>query len=315
MDFHQWTLKHGVSFKSEFEKLKRQSIFIENIRRIEEHNAGDHSYEMEINEFAAMDDEEFYAQYLLPTPQNCSATQSKKHDLQSSNMPKSRDWRTSGIVSPIKNQKRCGSCWAFSTIAAMEAHMVLKYGGSYNLSEQQLVDCAWDFNNFGCNGGLPSQAFEYIRYNPGIMKNKDYPYTAKDGKCVFDKCRAEAFVDDVVNITAYDEVMLQEAVGNIGPVSVAYEVAPDFRFYKSGVYTSNVCRTDPEHVSHAVLAVGYNIPETGLPYWIIKNSWGSKWGMGGYFHMELGKNMCGITVCASYPVVINYSRLNDRQEC
>jgi cathepsin H len=55
-------------------------------------------------------------------------------------------------------------------------------------------------------------------------------------------------------------------------------------------------------VNHAVLAVGYGV-ENGIPYWLIKNSWGADWGADGYFKMELAKNMCGIATCASYPIV------------
>jgi C1A family cysteine protease len=83
----------------------------------------------------------------------------------------------------VKNQGHCGSCWTFSTVGMMEALHVIKTGKMLLFSEQQLVDCAQDFNNHGCNGGLPSQAFEYIRYNGGLSKMEDYPYVCGDGTC------------------------------------------------------------------------------------------------------------------------------------
>lgn len=92
-------------------------------------------------------------------------------------------------------------------------------------------------------------------------------------------------------------------MGLVRPVSVAFEVIQDFRFYKDGVFTSTTCGQGPTDVNHAVLAVGYGVSEEGTPYWIIKNSWGNSWGDGGYFKMEMGKNMCGVATCASYPVV------------
>ncbi|KAG1334317.1 hypothetical protein COCNU_03G004360 [Cocos nucifera] len=89
---------------------------------------------------------------------------------------------------------------------------------------------------------------------------------------------------------AEDELL--HAVGLVRPVSVAFEVVSGFRFYKGGVYTSDTCGRTQMDVNHAVLAVGYGV-ENGVPYWLIKNSWGEEWGVDGYFKMELGKNMCG----------------------
>jgi cathepsin H len=88
------------------------------------------------------------------------------------------------MVSPVKNQGNCGSCWSFSTVGALESHWnILGKGKNITFSEQQLVDCAAAFDNHGCDGGLPSHAFEYIRYNGGIESDKTYAYTARTGKC------------------------------------------------------------------------------------------------------------------------------------
>uniref|UniRef100_A0A8D2MQP8 Cathepsin H n=1 Tax=Zonotrichia albicollis TaxID=44394 RepID=A0A8D2MQP8_ZONAL len=168
-------------------------------------------------------------------------------------------------------------------------------------AEQQLVDCAQAFNNHGCSGGLPSQAFEYILYNKGLMGEDSYPYRAKNGTCKFQPEKAIAFVKDVINITQYDEDGMVEAVGKHNPVSFAFEVTSDFMHYRKGVYSNPRCEHTPDKVNHAVLAVGYG-EEDGTPYWIVKNSWGRLWGMQGYFLIERGKNMCGLAACASYPV-------------
>ncbi|MBF6271732.1 hypothetical protein IU460_29175, partial [Nocardia farcinica] len=109
-------------------------------------------------------------------------------------------------------------------------------------------------------------------------------------------------VVESVNITLGAEDELKHAVAFVRPVSVAFEVVGGFRLYKEGVFTTNTCGSTPMDVNHAVLAVGYGV-ENGIPYWLIKNSWGEDWGDNGYFKMEMGKNMCGIATCASYPVV------------
>ncbi|KAK8581852.1 hypothetical protein V6N12_072058 [Hibiscus sabdariffa] len=260
-------------------------------------------------QFADLKWEEF-RKHRLGAPQNCSATKGN-HQLTDVVLPESKDWRESGIVSPVKDQGSCGSCWTFSTTGALEAAYHQAFGKGITLSEQQLVDCAGAFNNFGCNGGLPSQAFEYIKYNGGLDTEEAYPYTEKDGQCKFSSENVGVQVIDSVNITLVSsssvllqgsEVELKHAVGLVRPVSVAFEVIDDFRFYKSGVYFNDTCGSAPLDVNHAVLAVGYGV-ENGVPYWLIKNSWGAEWGDNGYFKMEMGKNMCGVATCASYPVV------------
>ena len=148
-----------------------------------------------------------------------------------------------------------------------------------------MVDCAEAFENHGCYGGLPSQAFEYIHHVGGIERGSDYEYHAKDESCKFDASKTAITVQGSYNITEGDEVALIDAIANMGPVSIAYQVNKDFRNYKNGTFTSDSCGTTTMDVNHAVLAVGYNdAPAEGeLPYYIIKNSWGETWGMGGYF--------------------------------
>ncbi|NWT76142.1 CATH protein, partial [Prunella himalayana] len=242
--------------------------------------------------------------------------------------PDSIDWRKKGnFVTPVKNQGACGSCWTFSTTGCLESAIAIATGKLLSLAEQQLVDCAQAFNNHGCSGGLPSQAFEYILYNRGLMGEDSYPYRAKvpstappcwwsrpgtashssslspqNGTCKFQPEKAIAFVKDVINITQYDEDGMVEAVGKHNPVSFAFEVTSDFMLYRKGVYSNPRCQHTPDKVNHAVLAVGYGQQEDGTAYWIVKNSWGSLWGMQGYFLIERGKNMCGLAACASYPV-------------
>jgi len=243
------------------------------------------------------------------TPQNCSATHvsSGFRADPTKPVPDAIDWRDTIQNWTVKSQGHCGSCWTFSTAGSMEAHHYLKYGLLKNLSEQQLVDCADAFNNHGCNGGLPSQAFEYLKYAGGQDTETAYPYTAVTGKkCLFEPKLAAAKVKSVVNITAYDEEQLYKAVGTEGPVSIAFQVASDFRYYESGVY-NGTCATGPADVNHAVVAVGYGVETYGPggkdknPYFIVRNSWGADWGMDGYFRIARGYNKCGLADCASFP--------------
>ncbi|KAM3625078.1 uncharacterized protein V6R79_006534 [Siganus canaliculatus] len=299
--FKQWMSKHNKVYQAD-EFYQRLHIFTENKRTIDRHNAGNHSFTMDLNQFSDLTFGEFRKLFLLTEPQNCSATKGS-HVSTTGPYPDSVDWRIKGnFVTPVKNQGHCGSCWTFSTTGCLESVTAIATGKLIPLSEQQLIDCAADFNNHGCMGGLPSQAFEYIKYNNGLMTEEDYPYKGHDDSCNFEPALAAAFVLDVVNITIYDEKAMVDAVARLNPVSFAFEVTNDFMHYKDGVYTSTQCKNTADEVNHAVLAVGYGAEENGTPYWIVKNSWGTAWGIDGYFLIERGKNMCGLAACSSYPL-------------
>ena len=155
--------KHGKEYVNDETEMKyRMGVFAENLAAIEESNAVNTFYS-EVNEFADETWEEFSARLLDPQA-DCSATTSEEHEVflgrHHHRYPESRDWRDLGVVSPVKNQGRCGSCWTFSTTGALEAAYALEFGSILSLSEQQLIDCAQAFDNHGCSGGLPSHAFE-----------------------------------------------------------------------------------------------------------------------------------------------------------
>ena len=305
VEFGAWKLAHGKSYGTTAEEAHRQSIWLASRDRVAAHNARDSSWTAGLNAFSDLTWDEFSASRLM-TPQNCSATHTPSwHGAVNTALPNSVDWRKKHALNGIKNQGHCGSCWTFSTTGTLEAHHFLKTGQMRNLSEQQLVDCAGAFNNFGCNGGLPSQAFEYIRYAGGLDTEATYPYTAVTGpKCKKGSYLPGATVAFVYNITAFDEDELLRAVALEGPVSIAFQVAHDFQDYKDGVY-DGTCEQSPSSVNHAVVAVGYGetTKKGNAPYWIVRNSWGTDWGMDGYFQIARGKNKCGLADCASFPLV------------
>jgi cathepsin H len=150
--------------KSEY----RFSVFFNKLKNIVQHNSDkSNTWLKGVNQFSDMTFEEFKNAKLM-APQNCSATHDFKIERKSLDIPTNFDWLNKGVVTPVKDQGDCGSCWTFSTVGAMESHWnILGKGRNVSFS-QQLVDCAGNFNNFGCDGGLPSQAFEYIRYAGGL---------------------------------------------------------------------------------------------------------------------------------------------------
>ncbi|CAN4105025.1 unnamed protein product [Withania somnifera] len=219
-----------------------------------------------------------------------------------SKLPVSVDWRKSGAVTPVKNQKNCGSCWAFSAVAAIEGINKIKTGELVSLSEQQLVDCDVYSDNQGCNGGFMENAFDFIIQNGGITSDKNYPYTGKDQKCNTNKAKQHA-----VTITGYERITpneesLQAAVIK-QPISVAVDASGyGFQLYSGGLYTGYCGHS----LNHGVTLIGYGVVEGGEKYWLVKNSWGANWGEGGYIKIKRGsddnRGTCGIAMQPSCPL-------------
>jgi len=211
------------------------------------------------------------------------------------------DWRTKGAVTPIKDQGQCGSCWSFSATGSLEgAHFIAKTA-LVSLSEQNLVDCSTAEGNEGCNGGLMTQAFDYIKKNKGIDTETSYPYTATGpNACKFKPANIGSTITSYTNIKAGSEADLIAKIA-VGPTSVAIDAShQSFQLYSSGIYYEPACSATA--LDHGVLAVGYGADTTGKAYYIVKNSWGTSWGNVGYIEMSRNRNNnCGIATMATIP--------------
>ncbi|GMH17796.1 hypothetical protein Nepgr_019637 [Nepenthes gracilis] len=303
--FESWLVKQGKNYNALGEKERRFQVFKDNLRFVDEHNSQNRTYRLGLSRFADLTNEEFRSMYLGARPGGRPRVV-KHSDRYASragdSLPERIDWREKGAVAPVKDQGSCGSCWAFSAVAAVEGINKVVTGDLVVLSEQELVDCDTTYNE-GCNGGLMDYAFEFIINNGGIDTEDDYPYKGVDGTCdTYRKNAKVVTIDDYEDVPAYDEVALQKAVAN-QPVSVAIEGGGrEFQLYDSGIFTGS-CGTE---LDHGVVVVGYGT-EKGTDYWIVRNSWGSSWGESGYVRMErnianTATGKCGIAMEASYPI-------------
>jgi len=301
---------YNKTYPSDSEEARRHAIWKNNTVLIMEHNklfhANKTTFRLGMNSNADMTAKEFAARYngFRKKHPNSHGPWRPSHQVDVSDLPASVDWVNKGYVTLIKNQQQCGSCWAFSATGSMEGAHFKATGKLVSLSEQNLVDCSQPEGNMGCDGGLMDQAFNYTVINKGIDTEASYKYTAMDGTCKFNASNVGATIKSWTDVASGSEPDLQKAVATVGPVSVAIDASQyTFQLYSSGIYHDDNCSS--QFLDHGVLAVGYGSAKSGTikDYWLVKNSWGTDWGMKGYIKMSRNNNNnCGIATQASYPV-------------
>ncbi|XP_041664077.1 procathepsin L-like [Cheilinus undulatus] len=303
--WEEWTIKHSKVYDNQTEVIFRRAVWEKNMKSVLRHNqeasAGKHSFEMGLNHLADMTTEEINEKLNgLKLEESLNFRNVSLKELSSLSIPPSVDWRKSGLVSPVQNQGMCGSCWAFSSVGALEGQMKKKTGALVPLSPQNLVDCSTVDGNHGCRGGFISKAFRYIIRNRGIDSERFYPYEHKNGKCRYSVSGKAGYCADFHILPHGDEKTLQAVVASVGPVSVAVNaMLKSFHLYRGGLY--NVPNCNPRITNHAVLVVGYGT-DRGEDFWLVKNSWGTAWGEGGFIRIARNKNnLCGIASFAVYP--------------
>jgi cathepsin L len=297
--FYNWQTQYGKVYKSFAESKHRFSVFRYNYDFVNTWDPEARGFTVAINEFADQTNEEFSK---WACGLNISKTYEPLVGEEQVDVPSSWDWRTKGAVTHVKNQGQCGSCWSFSATGSTEGAYFLAGHSLTSLSEQNLVDCSTAQGNQGCQGGLMDQAFQYIISNSGIDTEASYPYTATGpNQCQFNRNNVGATLSSFHDIPSGSESSLLTAVAKT-PVSVAIDAShSSFQFYSGGVYNEPACSST--QLDHGVLAIGWGV-DGGQDFWLVKNSWGTGWGMAGYIEMTRnGGNQCGIATAASYPIV------------
>jgi len=300
--FENWVQEHNKVY-DENELLYRFRIFRENMDFVKKHNSEDHGFTVALNKFADLSNSEFLERYTgLRGPLIHDTDADHQFEwIQPQAYPASVDWRSKGAVTGVKDQGQCGSCWSFSTTGSVEGAWALNYS-LVSLSEQNLMDCSYNYGNRACNGGWMDNAFKYIIANKGIDTEASYPYEMKSTyNCRYSATNKGASIRSYQDVTSGSESALQNAVVYRGPVSVAIDASHNsFQLYSGGVYYEPACSST--QLDHGVLTVGYGTSTSD--YWLVKNSWGTGWGVQGYIYMSRNKNNnCGIATAASFPIV------------
>jgi len=291
--FEGFIAKYNKVYTSDEERAERFNIFTKNLAIIEDRNRLDSGAVHGVNQFTDMTQEEFAAQYLMPhtvfAERRARLAQAPVAELDMDTaLPTTFDWRNNGsVVTPVKNQEQCGSCWAFSTTENIESVWAIAGNTLISLSPQQIVDC--DKTDAGCNGGNPPTAYEYVIKAGGLELESSYPYTAKDGTCKAVVSKEVAKISSYSWITrSKNETAMQIATYGVAPLSICVD-AVTWQTYTSGIITKN-CGTS---LDHCVQIVGFGT-DAGVEYWEVRNSWGTTWGEQGFIRVERNKDLCGI---------------------
>lgn len=293
----------------------RRARFARNLAEIMVHNTDStQTWKKGVNQFTDLSDEEFRATLAQPAAlkaaraQASSAATEPPDSIISVNveaLPESVDWRTKGVLTPVKDQGGCGSCWAFASTESIESYAAMSVTppNLMDLSPQQLVSCAPNPEQCGgvggCQGSVPELAFDYVKAN-GMASEWSIPYTAHGGgcagnpgsdptcPCAYNSSAAARMktvsLDGYVKLPANDQAAVMAALATIGPLAVNVQ-ANTWSSYESGVFPSSKCGKPTADIDHVVQLVGYT-PQA----WIVRNSWTALWGDRGFIMLERGSS-------------------------
>jgi len=306
-NFEMYEREFNKAYATPEERIHRRNLFENNLRDIIAHNREEHSWKRGVNRFTDRTTEEF--KRLLGFDKGLGALYNEldvptKVFSGSRALPKNVDWREKNIVSPVKDQGDCGSCWTFATAETVESYWALATGQLNVLSEQQVASCTSNPHSCGgtggCEGGITQLAFEGIMHRGGLASEWTYPYLSYQGRdfnCLFDNTTTVPVVPlkGYHKLPSNDQNSLLNAVATSGPIAVSVD-ASQWSSYESGVF--NGCNQVNPDIDHAVVLVGYGTDATtNQDYWLIRNSWSPSWGEDGYIRIYRStKPTCGVDI-------------------
>ncbi|XP_078004558.1 cathepsin W isoform X2 [Phascolarctos cinereus] len=293
--FKAFQIQYNKSYPDPAEQKRRLEIFVDNLawaQQLTKEHGG--MAQFGVTQFSDLTEKEFRQLY-RPAQPSCSDPRPKTggHPRLQRPQTHSCDWRKAGVLSPVRDQENCNSCWAFAAVSNVEALWAIRYQQNFELSVQEVLDC--HRCGRGCEGGYIWDAFTTIVNQSGLAEEKDYPYKAQLSHNGCQKKKKQAWIHDYFMLPRKENYMAQYLTEK-GPITVNIN-SRLLQNYKTGVIRPrHDC--DPQYLDHYVLLVGFGRIHN-FTYWILKNSWGSSWGEKGYFRLHRGSNACGIN---KYPI-------------
>ncbi|XP_053559745.1 cathepsin O [Bombina bombina] len=284
---------------------KRYQIFLKSLQRHKHLNTlttstnGTVPAYYGVNQFSDLSAEEFSNLYLKSYSTNYTLDKPMKTSTVNNSLPLRFDWKEKKFVTQVKNQLSCGACWAFSIVGAVESAYAIKGHSLEELSVQQVIDCS--YLDSGCNGGSTVSALHWLNQTQTkLLRASEYTYKVQTGLCHY--FRPTEFGVSINGYEAYDFSCCEEEMMNMlinhGPLAVIVD-AVSWQDYLGGIIQHHCSSGE---ANHAVLVTGFD--RTGdIPFWIVKNSWGTTWGKDGYVYIKMGENMCGIADVVSFPLM------------
>lgn len=306
--FEQYMHDFGKSYTAG-EKASRSELFYTRLGDILDHNslAGE-TYKKGVNQFTDWTQAEReavngLAKGLLYTEDHSAALPSR--DYSGVKIQASVDWRQAGIISAVKDQGGCGSCWTFGTTETVESYLCLFNGMLTDLSEEQILDCTPNPNHCGgtggCGGGTPVLAMQQLISMGGQTTEWKYPYTSYTGPAQSPPCHFNINVTaPLATLTGYtllppnEETQILAHLSSTGPLVINVDASSWFE-YEAGVY--NGCNQTHPDIDHVVQLVGYGTDPQYGQYWLVRNSWSPTWGELGYIRLyRSNKLQCGVDI-------------------
>lgn len=271
-------LKDFNKVYSNSEYLSRFQKFRDTMAYIRVMNSRNLSWTLGVNQFTDMTHEEAANLLFNDIPRKEIATPKAPERL---SYPASIDWRSLGAVTGVKNQYPCSCGWAFSSTGVVEGSYFIATGRLISLSEEQLLDCSDYFGNNGCNGGYVTNSLDYV-LQYGLVAETTYPYTGNPSICNAALINPPAATITVYNHITQDssDALLTAVAGS--PISIDVQ-ADSWLNYSGGVVNTPCTST---RYNYSALVVGYNTA-ANPPYYIVKTSWGTSYGMGGYLYVAI----------------------------
>jgi len=300
--FDDFKTKYNKVYESAAQERYRFKVFEENLKLAEQRNLRSPLATHGVTKFMDLTPTEFRQFYLMAPMDLTSLPAAPVYHPQilPPRLPSEYDWKTKHMVTAVKNQEQCGSCWAFSATETIESVWAIAGHALTSLAPQQIVSCDTSGNDQGCEGGFPYGAYEYIIHAGGQETESDYPYTATDSPCDFKRADILAKIASWKYVTqSQDENAMQQFLYSNSPLSVCVD-AESWQTYTGGVVT--VDDNCGNQIDHCVQATGWS-NQNSTKVWNVRNSWGGDWGESGYIYVEFGHDVCGIAQLVTVPAI------------